>query len=62
MTVYEIESDGCNGRGKPIGRCKGRVEEYLGEGDVNRRGILEQVRRECWDMERWRIFCSGQHL
>ncbi len=50
--VYESESEGPNRRGRPLGRCKDRVKEYLGEGGMNGRGRLEQARRKCWDGER----------
>ncbi len=53
--VYESELEGPNRRGRPLGRCKDRVEEYLGEKGVNGRGVLEQERRECWDKEMWRL-------
>ncbi len=41
MTVHESESEGPNGRGRPLGRWKNRVEEYLGE-----RYERKQARRE----------------
>ncbi len=31
LKVYESELKGPNRRGRPPGRCKDRVEEYLGE-------------------------------
>ncbi len=49
--VYESELEGPNRRGRPLGRWKVRVEEYLGERGINGRGVLEQARRECWDRE-----------
>ncbi len=39
-------------RGKPLGRWKDRVEEYLGERGINERGVLEKPRRKSWDRER----------
>ncbi len=39
-------------KGRLVGRWKNRVEEYyLGERDINGRGVLEQARRECWERE-----------
>ncbi len=32
------------------------------ERDINGRGVLEPVRRECWDRERWRLLCRGHPL
>ncbi len=60
--VYERELEGPNRRGRPFGRRKDRVEEYLGERGINGRGVLEQVRRERWDRERWRLFYRGHPL
>ncbi len=54
--VNESELKGTNRRGRPLGRWKDRMEEYLGEKGINGRGVLEQARRECWDKERWRFF------
>ncbi len=34
-TVYEGESEGPNRRGRPLGRWKDRMEEYLVETDIN---------------------------
>ncbi len=39
--VYEIELEGPNRRGRPLGRWKDKVEEYLGERGINGRGVLE---------------------
>ncbi len=60
MKIYESESEGPNRRGRPLGRWKDRVEEYLGERGINGRGVLKQARRKCWDREKWRSFCHGQ--
>ncbi len=57
--VYDSELKGPNKRGRPHGRWKDRVEEYLGETAINVRGVFEQARRECLDRERWRLFCRG---
>ncbi len=39
-----------NRRGRPLGKMKDRVEEYLGEGDISGREVLQQARRESWQM------------
>ncbi len=47
------ESGDPNSRGRPPGRCKGRViKEYLCERGATRRGGLDQAGRECLDRER----------
>ncbi len=38
--VYESELEGLNRRGRPFGRCKDRVEEYLGERGINGREVF----------------------
>ncbi len=43
--VYESLSEGPNRGGKPLGRWKDWIEEYLGEKAINGRGVLE-LRRE----------------
>ncbi len=49
VKVYESKLKGPNTRGRPLGRWKDKVEEYLGgEGGVNERGVFEHARRECW--------------
>ncbi len=48
-----------NLRGKPLGRWKDRVKEYICENGATREGGLDQGRRECMDRERWRLFCCG---
>ncbi len=39
VKVYESKLEGPNRRGRPLGRWKDRVEEYLGERGVNGRGV-----------------------
>ena len=51
-----------NSRGRPHGRWKDRVKEYMCERGATIGGGLEQARRECLDRERWRLFCRGQPL
>ncbi len=60
--VYESELEGPNRGGRPLGRWKDRVDEYLGERGINGRGTLAEARKECWDRKRWKIFCSGHLL
>ncbi len=62
VKVYERELEAPNRRGGPLGRWKNRLEEYLGERGISGMEVLEETRRECWDMEGWRLFCRGHHL
>ncbi len=55
--VYTSESVGPNSRGRPPGRWRDRVKEYMRERGATRRGGLGQARKECLDRERWRLFC-----
>ncbi len=47
---------GPSSRGKPPGRWRNRVKEYMCEEGATRGGGLDQARRECLDRERWRLF------
>ncbi len=38
-----------------------KVKEYMCERGVRGYG-LEWARRECWDKERWKLFCRGHPL
>ncbi len=60
--VYMSESVGPNSRGRPPGRWRDRVKEYICEKGATRRGGLDQGRRECLNRERWRLFCHGHPL
>ncbi len=60
--VYVSYSVGPNNKGRPLGRWKASVKEYMRERGVNRGGRLDQARRECLDRERWRFFCYGYLL
>ncbi len=57
--VYYSKLEGPNRKGRPLGRWKDRVEYFLGERSINGRGVLTEAKRECWDRERWRLFCRG---
>ena len=35
---------------------------YIHERDADRRGGLEQAKRDCMDRERWKLFCRGHLL
>ncbi len=37
--VYESDSEGPNRRGRPFGRCKDSVEEYLESQEERRKGL-----------------------
>ncbi len=57
--VYTSESVDPNSRGRPPGRWRDRVEEYMWERGDTRGGGLDQARMECLNRERWRLFCCG---
>ncbi len=59
--VYLSSVEGPNRRGRPLGRWKDRVKEYVSEGGMRGNG-LEWARRECMDRERWRSVCRGHPL
>ncbi len=54
--VYLGSVEGTNRRGRPLGRWKDRVKEYVSERGV-RGNRLEWARNECMDRERWRSVC-----
>ncbi len=60
--VYVSESGGPNSRGRPLGRLKDKIKEYMCERDATRGEGLDQIRRECLDKQRWRLFCCGYPL
>ncbi len=60
--VYVSESVGPTSRGRPPGRWRDRVKEYMCESGATREGELDQARRECLDRERWRLFYRGHTL
>ncbi len=60
--VYASEIGGRSMRGRPLGRWKDRVKEYMSERDATRERGLQQARRECLERERWMLFCCGQPL
>ncbi len=64
--VYMSENVSPNYRGRPPGRWRDRVKEYMCESGATRGGRLDQARRECLDRETfllwpslWRIFPGG---
>ncbi len=59
--VYLSSDEGMNRRGRPLGRWKDRVKEYMSEREVRGNG-LEWARRECVERERWRSVCCGHPL
>ncbi len=60
--MYVSESVGPSSRGRPPGRWRDRVKEYMFERSATREGGLDQASRECLDRERWRFFCHGHPL
>ncbi len=38
------------------------VKEYMCERGATKGGRLDQVRSECLDKKRWRLFCCGHSL
>ncbi len=60
--VYVSEIEGPSKKGKPLGRWKDRVKEYMSERGATRGGGLEQARRECLDRKRLRLFCHDHLL
>ena len=60
--VYVSDLEGSNQRGRPLGRWRDRVKEYMCERGDSRGGGLERARRDCLDRERWRLFCRGHPL
>ncbi len=60
--VYMSESVGPHSKGRPPGRWKDRVKEYMCKRGAPRAGRLDQARRECLDRDRWRLVCCGHPL
>ncbi len=60
--VYMSETVGPSSRGRPPGRWRERVKEYMCERGTSREGVLDQARKECLDRERWGLFCHGHPL
>ncbi len=56
--MYLSSVEGTYRKGRPLGRWKDRVKEYVSERGVRGNG-LEWARRECMDWERWRSVCRG---
>ena len=60
--VYVCELEGSNQKGRPLGRWRDKVKEYMCERGDSRGGGLDRARRDCLDRERWRLFCRGHPL
>ncbi len=60
--MFESGLKGPSRRGRPPGRWKDRVEEYLGERVTNGWEGLKQARNECWERERWSLLWRGHPL
>ncbi len=60
--VYMRESMGPKSRGRPRGRWRNRVKEYMCERSGTRGAGLDQARGECLDRKRLRLFYSGNPL
>ena len=60
--MYVIETEGPRRIGRSVVKWKDRVKEYIHEIVVDRRGWIEQARRDCIDRERWRFFSRGHSL
>ncbi len=60
--VHVSESMDPNTRGRPPGRWRDRLKGYICERVATKVGELNQARRECWERERWRLFCLGHLL
>ncbi len=59
--VYRSSVEGPNRRGRPLGRWKDKMKEYMSERGV-RGKRLEWARKELMDRERWRSICQGHPL
>ncbi len=59
--VHVSEIEGGSIRGRPPGKWRDRVEEYVRGGEGSLRS-LEEARGECQDRERWKLFCHGHPL
>ncbi len=59
--MYWSSVEGPYRRGRPLGKWKDRVKEYVNERGVKGYG-LEWARREYMDRERWKSICCGHPL
>ncbi len=59
--VYRRSVEGPKRRGRPLGRWKDKVMEYVSERRARGNG-LEWARRECMDREKWRSVCCSHSL
>ncbi len=60
VNVSEIEYPST--RGRPLGKWKDRVKEYMCERGASKGGEIEKGKRECVDRKRWRLLCRGHPL
>ncbi len=60
--MREVIVEGHSRRGRPLGRWRDRVKEYMCDRGATRGGGLDQARRECLDRERWTLFCEAGEL
>ncbi len=58
-TVDMSETVGPSSRGKPPGRWRDRVKEYMCERGATREGGLDQAKRKCLDRESGRLLWQG---
>ncbi len=61
VKVYLSSVESTNRRGRPLGRWVDRMWKYASQRGV-RGNVLEWVRNECMDRERWRSVCHGNPL
>ncbi len=57
--VYMSESVVPNIRGRPLGRWRDKVKEYMCERGATWGGGLDQAKRECLDGEKWRLYAMA---
>ncbi len=59
--VYLSSAEGTNRRGRPLGRWKDRVKEYVSKRGGRKNG-LDWTRMECMAKEKWRAVCRATSL
>ncbi len=60
--VYVCEIEEGNVRGRPPVKWRDSVQEYVRERGESSVRNFEQLRRECLNRERWKLFCRGHPL